>query len=119
VAYQTPVLEHGSTRHGRWFRANRLKIALWIAFVEGLLVVFNVVDVFPALLVAGLIVVAYFWLGQRLRAGLARDALWTGAVSQAMVALIPVLVLVVGTLALIAVGVLAAVVLILLLTGRR
>jgi hypothetical protein len=36
-----------------------------------------------------------------------------------MVALVPVLVLVVGTLALIAVGVLAAVVLVLLLTGRR
>ena len=51
--------------------------------------------------------------------GLARDALWIGAVSQAMVALVPVLVLVVGTLALIAVGVLAAVVLVLLLTGRR
>jgi hypothetical protein len=119
VAYQTPVLEHGSTRYGRWFRANRLKIALWIAFVEGILVVFDVIDVLPALLVAGLVVVAYFALSPRLRAGIPRDALWTGAVSQAVVALIPVLVLVVGTLALIGVGILAAVVLIVLLTGRR
>jgi len=119
VAYQTPVLEHGSTRYGRWLRANRLKIALWIAFVEGLLVVFDVIDVLPALLIAGLVVVAYFWLSPRLRPGLARDALWTGAVSQAVVAMVPVLVLVVGTLALIAVGVLAAVVLIVLITGRR
>ena len=117
--YQTPVLEHGSTRYGRWFRANRLKIALWIAFVEGILVVFDVIDVLPALLVAGLVVVAYFGLSPRLRPGLPRDALWTGAVSQAVVALIPVLVLVVGTLALIGVGILAAVVLIVLLTGRR
>ena len=119
MAYQTPVLEHGSSRPGRWFRANRLRIALWVAVVEGALVVFDVVDVLPALLVAGLVIVAYFWLSQRLRAGLARDALWTGAVSQAMVALVPVLVLLIGTLALIAVGVLAAVVLVLLLTGRR
>jgi hypothetical protein len=119
VDYQTPVLEHGSTRHGRWFRENRLKIALWIAFIEGALVVFNVIDVLPALLVAGLVVVAYFWLSPRLRPGLARDALWTGAVSQAAVALIPVLVLVGGTLALIGVGILAVVVLIVLLTGRR
>jgi hypothetical protein len=119
VAYQTPVLEHGSTRHGRWFRANRLKIALWAAFIEGVLVVFDVIDVLPALLIAGLVVVAYFWLSSRLRPGLARDALWAGAVSQAVVALVPVLVMVVGTLALIAVGVLAAVVLILLITGRR
>jgi hypothetical protein len=119
VAYQTPVLEHGSTRSGRWLRANRLKIALWIALIEGILVVFDVVDVLPALLVAGLVVVAYFLLSPRLRPGLARDALWTGAVSQAVVALIPVLVPVVGMLALIGVGILAAVVLIVLLTGRR
>jgi hypothetical protein len=119
VAYQTPVLEHGSTRQGRWLRANRLKIALWIAFVEGLLVVFDVIDVLPALLVAGLVVVAYFVLSQRLRPGVARDALWTGAVSPAIVAMVPVLVLVVGTLALIGVGILAAVVLIVLITGRR
>ena len=119
MAYQTPVLEHGSTRHGRWLRANRLKIALWVAFVEGLLVVFDVIDVLPALLVAGLVVAAYFWLSPRLRSGLARDALWMGAVSQAVVAMVPVLVLVVGTLALIGVGVLAAVVLVLLITGRH
>ncbi len=119
MAYPTPVLEHGSSRSSRWLRAYRLKIALWIAILEGVLVVFDVIDVFPALLVAGLVVAGYFWLSQRLRPGLARDALWIGAVSQAMVALIPVLVLIVGTLALIAVGILAAVVLVLLLTGRR
>ena len=119
MAYQTPAIEHGSSRSSRWLRANRTRIALWIAVIEGVLVVFDVIDVWPALLVAAIVVVAYFWLAQRLRAGLARDALWVGAVSQAMVALVPVLVLVVGTLALIAVGILAAVVLILLLTGRR
>jgi hypothetical protein len=119
VAYQTPVLEHRSNRSARWLRANRVKIALWIAIAEGVLVVFDVIDVFPALVVAALVVGFYFWLGQRLRAGLGRDAAWIGAVSQAMVALVPLLVLVIGTLALIAVGVLAAVVLVLLLTGRR
>lgn len=119
MAYQTPVLEHRSTRSARWLRANRLRIALWIAVVEGVLVVFNVIDVFPALLVAALVIGLYFWLAPRLRPGLARDAAWTGAVSQAMVALVPVLVLVVGTLALIAVGAIAVVVLVLLLTGRR
>ena len=119
MAYQTPVLEHGSSRHARWFRANRLKIALWGAFVEGVLVAFDVIDVLPALLVAGLVIVSYFWLSPRLRPGLARDALWAGAVWQAAVALVPVLVLVIGTLALIAVGVIAVVVLIVLITGRR
>jgi hypothetical protein len=112
-------LEHRSSKSSRWLQAYRTRIALWIAIAEGLLVVFDVIDVLPALLVAGLVVGAYFWLGQRLKPGLAKDALWIGAVSQAMVALVPVLVLVVGTLALIAVGVLAAVVLVLLLADRR
>ncbi len=119
MAYQTPVLEHGSTRSARWLRGNRLRIALWIAVIEGVLIVFNVIDVLPALLVAALVVGSYFWLARRLRAGIARDAAWIGAVSQSMVALVPFLVLLVGTLALIAVGILAAVVLFLLLTGRR
>jgi hypothetical protein len=119
VAYTTPVLEHRSNRTSRWVQANRVKIALWIAIAEGVLVAFDVIDVFPALVVAALVIGFYFWLGQRLRAGLGRDAAWIGAVSQAMVALVPLLVLVIGTLALIAVGVLAAVVLVLLLTGRR
>jgi hypothetical protein len=119
VAYQPPVLEHGSSRSSRWLKGNRLRIALWIAVVEGVLVVFDVIDVFPALVVAALVIGLYFWLGSRIRAGLARDGLWVGAVSQAMVALVPVLVLVVGTLALIAVGALAVIVLVLLLTGRR
>ena len=119
MAYQTPVLEHRSSRGARWLRANRLRIALWGAVAEAVLVVFGVIDVLPALLVAGLVIVAYFWLAPRLRAGLARDALWTGAVWQAIVAMVPVLVLVVGTLALIAVGLLAAAVLVVLLTGRH
>jgi hypothetical protein len=119
MAYQPRVLEHGSSRSARWLRSNRIRIALWIAVVEGVLVVFNVIDVLPALLVAAVVVAAYFWLSQRVSAGPTRDALWIGAVSQALVALVPVLVLLIGTLALIAVGILAAVVLVLLLTGRR
>lgn len=119
MAYQTPVLEHRSSRSARWLRGNRLRIALWIAVIEGVLVVFDVIDVLPALLVAAVVIGLYFSLAPRIRAGVARDGLWVGAVSQAMVALVPFLVLVVGTLALIAVGALAVVVLVLLLTGRR
>jgi hypothetical protein len=119
VAYQTPVLEHRSTRSSRWLRANRLKLALWVAVIEGVLVVFDVIDVLPALAIAALVIVFYFWLGHQLRAGVARDAAWTAAVSQAIVALVPFLVFFVGTLAIIAVGVTALAVLVLLLTGRR
>ena len=66
-----PVLEHGTTKSGRWLKANRVKIAIWIA-----------------------------------------------ASLQALVALIPILVIVVGTFALIAVGFIAVIALILLFTDR-
>jgi hypothetical protein len=114
-----PALEHGTTRPGRWLRKNRLRIAFWIAVIEGLLLVFGEITRWGTLLVAALIIVAYFAFGSRLRSPLARDVAWTAAVSQALVALIPILLIVVGTLALIAVGILAVVALIVLFGDRR
>jgi hypothetical protein len=116
---ELPALEHGSTKHGRWLRHYRTRIAFWIAVVEALLLVVGVINRWAALLVAVLIIVGYFWVGTRLRPGVARDVGWIAAVSQALVALVPILVILVGTLALIAVGVLAVVALVVLFGDRR
>ena len=32
------AIEHRSTRMGRWLRARRIRIALWIAVLEGIIV---------------------------------------------------------------------------------
>ena len=114
-----PVLEHGTTRSGRWLRRYRTRIAFWVAVVEALLLVFGAIDRWGALLVAVLVIAAYFVIGPRVRSPLGRDVLWTGAVSQALVALVPILVIVLGTLTLIAVGILAVVALIVLFGDRR
>jgi hypothetical protein len=114
-----PALEHGSTRHGRWLRRYRTRIAFWIAVVEGLLLVFGAISRWAALLVAVVIIVGYFALATRLRSLVVRDVAWIAAVSQALVALIPILIIVVGTLALVAVGILALVALIVLFGDRR
>jgi hypothetical protein len=114
-----PALEHGSTRPGRWLRRYRTRIAFWIAVVEGLLLVFGAISRWAALLIAVLIIVGYFAVVTRLRSSVLRDAAWIAAVSQALVALIPILVIVVGTLALVAVGILALVALIVLFGDRR
>jgi hypothetical protein len=116
---EQPVLEHGTTRSERWFRRYRTRIAFWIAVVEGILLVFGVFNRWAVLLVAVAIIGAYFAFVRQLRSPLARDVGWTAAVSQALVALIPILVILVGTLALIAVGVLAVVALIFLFGDRR
>ena len=100
-------------------RRNRLRIAFWIAVVEGALLVFGVLNRWATLLVAAVIILGYFAVAPRLRSGPLRDVTWIAAVSQALVALIPILLIVVGTLALVAVGILAVVALIVLFGDRR
>ena len=72
-----------------------------------------------ALIVAVAVLVLYFTWARRLRSDAARQAAWIAAVSQAFVALVPVLVVVVGTLALILVAMFAVFALVLLFAERR
>src|SRR5215207_8665445 len=83
------AIEHGSTRAGRWLRARRLRIALWIAVIEGLLVIFHVIPVWAALLVAAAVLAFYLFVGRDLRSDVLRQASWVAAGSQALVAMIP------------------------------
>jgi hypothetical protein len=113
------VLEYETSRSGRWLRERRVRLALAVAVVEGVLVAFDVIDGLLALLVALLLLLFYFAYGRKLRWDWGREASWVAATSQAFVALVPVLVIVVGTLALIVVGVIAVVALVLLFADRR
>jgi hypothetical protein len=118
MEYGGPAVEHGSSRTGRWLRARRVRVAFWIAVAEGILVVFHAISWWAAIAVAVLVVVGWFSLAHHLRSDTARQAGWIAAVSQALVALVPVFVLIVGTLALILVAMLAVVALILLFSSR-
>jgi hypothetical protein len=113
------AIEHRSSRTGRWLRARRLRLALWIAVAEGLLVVFDVIPGWVALVVGALVVAFYFFVGRGLRADTVRQASWVAAASQLMVALIPVLLFVVGTLAIIGLAILAIIALVVLFADRR
>ena len=114
-----PVLEHGTTRTGRWLTRYRTRIAFSIAVAEALLLVFGAISRPGALLVAVLVIVGYLWLGRRLHPPLLRDLAWIAAVSQALVALVPLLLFVVTALAVVAVAILAVVALVVLFSGRR
>jgi len=113
------VVEHGTSRPGRWLRERRVRVALWIAVIEGALVVFHAISWPIALIVAIAVVVLYFSAGNRLRSDFAGQIAWIAAVSQALVALVPVFVFIVGTLALIIVAILAVVALVLLFSDGR
>ncbi len=112
------VIEHGTSRSGRWLRARRTRIALWIAVGEGLLVAIHVIPWTVGILIAALIVVLALWVLRNVRSDTIHQVAWIAGVSQAFVALVPVLGLVIGTLALIAVGILALVALAALFADR-
>lgn len=112
------LIEHGTSRTGRWLRERRVRVALWIAVIEGIFIVLHAISWPIALIVAIAVVVLYFSAGNRLTSNAAGQIGWIAAVSQALVMLVPVLLIVVGTLALIIVGAIAVVALVLLFSRR-
>jgi hypothetical protein len=112
------AIEHDATKGSRWLRERRTRFALWIAVVEGALVVFHVIPRWPAIAVAGVVLALYVAYGRTLR-GTRRELTWIAAASQALVVLIPILVIIVGTVALVAVGILAVLAIVFLLADRR
>ena len=95
-----PVIEHRESRSARWLRERRIRIALLIAFIESLAVLFSDHgwwDVVGAAVVA----LALYFVGRRTSSPLAHEATWIFAVSQLISVLVPVLWVIVKTLAII------------------
>jgi hypothetical protein len=113
------LVEHRSTALSRWLRAKRLRIAAWIAVIEGVLVLIHAVPRILALALAAAIILFYFAFGRQVKWDAVRQVSWIGAASQALVVLIPVLAALIGGLAIIALVVLALVALFVLLQDRR
>jgi hypothetical protein len=116
---QGQALEHGSTRSGRWLRRYRLRIAVWIAVVEGLLIVLDVIPWWPALLVAAVLLAFWWFVGRNTRSDSVREGSRIAAASQAMMALIPIFVAVVGFLAILVLALLGVAAVLLLFSDRR
>jgi hypothetical protein len=113
------VLEHRTSRPGRWLRENRLRIALGVAIVEGAAVAFDVISGWLAIAIALAVIAFYFFVGRRLISDTFRQASWTAALSQVLVMLVPLLLFVVGTLVILAVGIIAILALVALFADRR
>jgi hypothetical protein len=119
MAFGSEVVEHRTTRTGRWLRERRIRLALWIAVIEGLLIVVGAIPWSLALVVAAAVIVAYFALHDRLDADTNRQAAWIAAASQAVVAIVPILLAVASILALIVLAVIGVIALLVLLGDRR
>jgi hypothetical protein len=112
------VVEHRESATVRWLRERRISLAIGVAILEGILIVAGELSKALALIVAILVVVGYFVLSDRLKHGVGRELAWIAAVSQAIVLLVPLLVLVIGTLTLIVIAAIGVVALLLLFSRR-
>ena len=113
------TIEHRSTRLGRGLRDNRLRVALLIALVEGILVLVGSIHWWVVVLLAIAAVALYVMRGRSARREEARELSWIFAVSQVAVVLVPVLALVLTAFAVVALVLIAVVALVVLLRDRR
>jgi amino acid transporter len=113
------TIEHRSSRFGRRLRESRLRVALIVALVEGILVLVGSIDWWIVVLLAIASVAFYVVRGREARHEEVREVSWIFAVSQVAVVLVPVLALVLTAFAVVALVLIAVVALVVLLRDRR
>jgi hypothetical protein len=119
-AREHPVIDAHSSRAGRWLRERRLRLALWIAVIEGIVVaVRGDISRWTVLIIAALVLLLYMSLRDRVRWDAGRQVLWIVAASQVLALLVVILAFVVGMIALVLVGLFAVFALIYLFSDLR
>ena len=106
----TPQLvEHGSSRPGRWLRERRTRIALWTAVGEGVLViVLHDVTKWTLIGISIPLILLYAVWGRNARSDTVRQVTWIAGAAQALAVLFVLVAFIVG-LFVIALVVLAAI----------
>jgi hypothetical protein len=120
MAYSQPMIEAGSTRIGRWLRERRLRLALWVAVIEGLLVALTPDLTKWTVLIIGVVLLAFYMVaGRHMRWDVARQLSWIAAASQALAILVVILAFVLKLVAIVAVVIFALVALAYLFSDAR
>src|ERR687897_641808 len=113
------TIEHGTDRFGRFLRENRLRIALIVALVEGVLVLLGEIPWWSVVLVAIVAVAVYVSAGRKAGREEVRELSWIFAVSQVAVVLVPARALALPASAFVPLVPLAVVALVVPLRDRR
>jgi hypothetical protein len=114
------AIDHGSTRPGRWLRARRTRISLWIAAAEAIVVaVFHDVSRITVIGLAAVAVLLYWYGGRRTRSDMFHQASWIFAVSQLLAVIAAILAFIVFWTAIVFVCIFALVALFFVFTDRR
>src|SRR3954447_5368399 len=113
------VIDHGDSPSGRWLRVRRVRIVLWMAALEGIVVaVAPGVSRWTIAIVAILAIALYAAAGRNTRWDLGHQVSWILAASQSLAVVVVILAAMVFWTALLLVGVFAAIALVILFTDR-
>src|ERR671923_2508888 len=89
MAATQPAIEAGSTRGGRWLKERRIRIALWVAVIEGLIAAFSAdIGRWTILIIAVIVLAFYIFAGRQMRWDVARQLSWIAAASQVLAILV-------------------------------
>jgi hypothetical protein len=120
MAYSQPMIEAGTTRTGRWLRERRIRLTLWVAVIEGVLVGLTAdLTKWTVLVIAAILLAFYIVAGRNLRWDVGRQLSWIAAASQALAILVVVLAFVLGFVAIVAVVIFAIIALVYLFSDYR
>jgi apolipoprotein N-acyltransferase len=120
MAYSQPMIEAGTTRTGRWLRERRLRLALWVAVVEGLLVALtHDLTRWTVLVIAVIVLAFYMTAGRSMRWDVVRQLSWIAAASQALAILVIIVAFILGLVAIVLVALFAVIALVYLFSDYR
>jgi hypothetical protein len=112
-------IEHRTTRTGRWLRARRIRLALGIAIVEGIIVAFRGdVSRWTVIAIAIPLLAVYVFWGRHAKSDLVRQAAWIAGASQALAVVVVILAFLLNWLALLLAGIFALIALVYLFSDR-
>lgn len=115
----TGTIEHRTTRLGRWLRARRIRLALGIAVVEGVIVAFRGdVSRWTVIAVAIPLLAIYVFWGRNAGSHTVRQVTWIAGASQALAVVVVILAFVLDWLALLLAGIFAVIAVLYLLSDR-
>jgi hypothetical protein len=113
------VIDHSDSRGGRWLKERRLRIALWVAVVEGAFVaIAHGVSRWTVIAVAILSIALYLAAGRKTRWDLGYQISWILAASQALAVVITILSFLLLWVALLIAAVFAVIALVILFSDR-
>jgi len=120
MLHEHRVIDAHSSRASRWLRERRLRLALWIAVLEGVVVaVRGDISRWTVLLLAVGVLAIYVALRERVHWDAGRQVLWIVAASQALALLVVIVAFIVGVIALVLVGLFALAALVYLFSDLR